>query len=67
MSELPQLDRHALVMADLAWVETEGAAADRTKAAVRAYLWAVEVAERDGGLYPSLNRWREAARAEGGE
>jgi len=54
---LPDLDRGALVMADLAWIETEGSASDRTKAAVEAYLWAVRVAD-ETGFYPSLNDWR---------
>lgn len=57
---LPDLERGALVMADLAWMETEGSPAGRTEAAIRAYLWAVEVAAREG-WYPSLNQWREAS------
>jgi len=55
--ETDALDRGALTMADLAWIETEGSASVRTKAAIEAYLWAIRVAD-ETGFYPSLNDWR---------
>lgn len=66
-AEFDAPDPGALVVADLAWMETNGSLADRTKAAIQAYLWAVKVADVTG-LYPSLNDWRaRATPPEGGE
>lgn len=42
MGRLPDLDRGALVAADLACLETSGSQAARTEAAIRAYLWAAQ-------------------------
>lgn len=57
---LPELDPGALVVADLAWVETPGSPAERTKVAIRTYLWATQIADQQGTC-PSLNQWRAAS------
>jgi hypothetical protein len=36
----PQLDKHQLFAADIAYLDGDGAPAQRVKAAIRAYLWA---------------------------
>lgn len=59
MSPFPELNRGALVTADLAYVDTQGAPADRVRAAIGAYLWSIEQAERTG-VHPSYNDLREA-------
>lgn len=64
---LPQLDRHALTIADLAYLEEPpgSAPAQRTAAAIRAYLWSLDNTRPHplGTAYPSLTEYR-AARAE---
>ncbi len=57
-ARLPDLDCGAIVAADLAWIETTGSQAARTKAAIRAYLWAVETPGW------TLSDWRELATTE---
>jgi hypothetical protein len=62
---IPEIDKGALVLADMAFIETAGPNADRVRAAIWAYEWAkINVRDR-GGLvvYPSYNELREAQRA----
>lgn len=53
-------------MADLAWIETEGSPADRTRVAIQAYLWSAEIAHRTG-WHPSLNELRAVLAAPAGQ
>jgi len=59
--EQHQLNRAALSMADLAFMDAEGSNADRVKAAIIGYLFALNSRQRfgDGYIYPSLNDMRE--------
>lgn len=62
MSDLPVLDSGALYTADMAFIDAPGSTADKVRAAVAGYLWAVENKRntRIGVVYPSLNNYREA-------
>lgn len=63
MTPLPELDRGALGIADLAFMEEPVGTPDmvRVEAAIRAYLWALENTQPHpmGTAYPSLNDYRE--------
>jgi hypothetical protein len=65
------LERGALSLADLAYLETRGSTADRVEAAIWAYLWATGSVRAQFGVsvYPSLFELREAlaTRREGGD
>jgi len=70
-SPLPELDRGALSLADLAYLEEPPGAppVERVSAAIRAYLWAVANAHPwppnpDLTAYPSLNEYRAARAAD---
>jgi hypothetical protein len=62
MNEPIKLERGAVTLADLAFIETKGSNADRVWAALWAYQWAVRnTFERDGLTYwPSLDQLRAA-------
>jgi hypothetical protein len=62
---IPEIDEAALVLADMAFIETAGPNADRVRAAIWAYEWAkINVRDYRGlAAYPSYNELREALHA----
>lgn len=63
-NQLPKLESGALSLAHAAAIETTGTAAEKTEAAIVAYLWALEnvfaLPGTDLMCYPSLHDLREA-------
>lgn len=55
-----EIDRDALSLAGLAFMETDGSSNAKIRAAITGYLWAVASAQTDGDwvMYPSLNDLR---------
>lgn len=57
------MNEFALMMADLAFINSQDPTSERVRAAVHAYEWVAH--HHEPNFSPSLNDWREFARSEG--